>query len=478
MKVYTAHNPFAPLLQALIPPLTQINYVSFASPSRMQFYYNVNEHNLLTKPVPSTEVMENMEKVKHPLLSIVDYPVGFTELFFRKYMKSYETTGETSGKYVHFLPLDEFEGVHPHGYLLRMPFYIEGVANAHILLSPIENPSTEDNTYEILIGGSDNSRVEIRKRIHGHTLAEAHVPHVLTEMRKVKFVLEVSSSGDIKLYSEDSPYRPLVTAFDPSPVPFKYVSFRNDVDETLKFYYGNPPRDNPEVLVADLLSDLKEKLIVHPLLQHWNNVNAKIDMKKLVMGSQYIESWTNEFDSFYPLDKRYKPKGYYLRFPLFVQGDDEVRILLSTSEKPDQEKHYEIVIGVDNVLSQLYVANPEKSLVATSTEQNLMSLWRPMKLILEVSVDGTILVYTSHNPFMPLLRYMDPEPIDVGYISIASPKRVSVFYNVDETLIVNEPTVITSESQVDVTELIKHPMLAEWDYPIGLAEQCKCCRQC
>lgn len=40
--------------------------------------------------------------------------------------------------------------IQPEGYLLRLPFYVMGKNNAHIMLSPVERPDqANDDVYEI-----------------------------------------------------------------------------------------------------------------------------------------------------------------------------------------------------------------------------------------------------------------------------------------------------------------------------------------
>lgn len=454
--------------------MTQIKYLSFASPVRTQYYYDVDEEDLLTRPVSTITVMENLDKVKHPLLSVVDYPVGFSDLFFKKYFKSYESSEEQNDLYVHFLKLTEIQDTPQKGYLLRWPFYIQGGSNAHILLSQKENPTPEDNAYEIVIGGLNNTRVEIRKRINGATLVDAQVKNVLNPLRKIKFVLEVSRDGDLKVYSEDSPYRPLVKTYDPNPVPFQFISFKNSNKEKLHFYYGDAPHENQETIVAELLADLKDKLTVNPLLQNYNNVATKINVKELLEYSTYLESWSTEYVHYYPVEPTYKPKGYYLRFPVFLQGKSEAHILLSSVPKPTaKDPVYEIVLGTNDNSMSFIRKHFDTEPVVVSYEQNILSELHPVKFVVEVAADGTVKVYSSHNPFVPLMEYLDPEPIQVAHVSFSSPTRVEVFYNVNEKLIVKEPTVVTSTWQVDVSKLVKHPLLTVQDYPIGLAEPCK-----
>lgn len=53
--------------------------------------------------------------------------------------------------YVHFYRLSEMNPqIQPEGYLIRLPFYVMGKNNAHILLSPVERPDEASaEVYEI-----------------------------------------------------------------------------------------------------------------------------------------------------------------------------------------------------------------------------------------------------------------------------------------------------------------------------------------
>lgn len=108
--------------------------------------------------------------------------------------------------------------------------------------------------------------------------------------------------------------------------------------------------------------------------------------------------------------------------------------------------------------------------------QGILSALHPTKLVIEVTVDGTIQVYTSNNPFLPLISVKDVlKPIQVNYISFASPERSLFFYDTDEESIAKMPMKLDdSDSTLEMTQLnVKHPLLAERDYPIGLSDLCK-----
>lgn len=81
IKIYTAHNPFAPLLTAEDPNPIPVRYVSMASGTRMQFFYDISESLFIDPLKPMTTTIAPPDHyiklpTKHPLLSVVDVPMG------------------------------------------------------------------------------------------------------------------------------------------------------------------------------------------------------------------------------------------------------------------------------------------------------------------------------------------------------------------------------------------------------------------
>lgn len=399
--------------------------------------------------------------MKHPLLALIDYPIGFSELFFKKYFRVFQTTPEINDKYSPWIKLTEIEGVRPEGYLLRFPFYIQGPANAHVLASSIEHPSLEDDAYEFLIGGLSNNRVEIRKRINGVSLVNVRVPNVLSEWSKKKFVIEISSKGEIKLYSEVNPYRPLAAAFDPTPIAVNFISFKNGHSENLQFYYGNSLYVEPSRIVSDLLAGEKSELSVHPMLRQWNNY-LKIDLKALASHTKHYET-SKSIVEFMPINTKHIQKGYALRMPVYLLGSSEAVISLANVQIPSpNDKVYKIVIGAkDNAVSSISIGDDVKTLVH---EQRLLSAMEVVKVILEIKNDGWIHVFTSHNPYKPLMSYLDANLIDVKFVSYWSQYHLQVFYDKD---------LLIEPMDAMYLDVVKHPLLTVRDYPIGLARTCE-----
>lgn len=118
----------------------------------------------------------------------------FLCLVFKKLIRVYETLPFQSNKYVQFVKLTEFPAAKPAKMLLRLPLFIQGDSNAHILISPKLNPTALDDTYEIILGAWQNRRVIIHKRIDGAILADVTLPRVLSQKKLKKFVLDIHES--------------------------------------------------------------------------------------------------------------------------------------------------------------------------------------------------------------------------------------------------------------------------------------------
>lgn len=168
---------------------------------------------------------------------------------FTQHFKVYETI-ETN-KYANWIKVANLPEVLPKDYILRFPFYIQGSSNAHVVLSPKENPGLEDNAYELVIGGWGNTRITIRKRIDGYPLADVVLPNVLNVLKKKEFIFEVTLDGELKLYTEENVYTPVLVAYDPKPLKLEYVSFKNHESEKLAFYYGYDPKQQSNIIVQE-----------------------------------------------------------------------------------------------------------------------------------------------------------------------------------------------------------------------------------
>lgn len=68
---------------------------------------------------------------------------------FRKYLNVIETKPDVSQNYTTWVQLSELKGSRPKGYVIRIPFYLQGSANAHVLFSEVQDATDYDNAYEL-----------------------------------------------------------------------------------------------------------------------------------------------------------------------------------------------------------------------------------------------------------------------------------------------------------------------------------------
>lgn len=102
-------------------------------------------------------------------------------------------------------------------------------------------------------------------------------------------------------------------------------------------------------------------------------------------------------------------------------------------------------------------------------EQNLLDLAKPTKWLIEVSTDGLIKVFSSHNVWMPLMTAI-ATPIDIKYIAFASQSRVQFFYGVNEEFRTTTPAV---HIPMEAGAHFKNSLFNALDYPAGSTDLCK-----
>lgn len=419
-----------------------------------------------------------------------------------------------SNKYEKWLKLSDIEHIQPAGFIVRLPFFVQGSSNAHMIFSPVQYPSLNENVYEILIGGFGNTRIVIRKRIDGVLLADSIVPNILNVLKKKQFVFEVSIDGEIKLYGEDL-MEPLLVAYDPKPIAVVYLSFKNLNDEKLSFFYGYNPEQLPNVIVPvaesmtkrplttglgfrptfpqlnirdnilgnvfdiretkDVIAEAIEPIQItnavgikypkvvkyEPVVRHTlfeEILPHNVDMHALVKSSQYVESWSNDEPAeLVKVTGNMQSAGYPLQFPFYVQGAQNVYVQLWSADT----EHYEIQYGVvDNSVARI-VRQPSGKVLAEIVQENLLDEWQLIKMIVEVSRGGVINLYTAHNVYAPLLTVVDPNPIAIKYITFGADTRAQFVYDVNEKTYlaaVAVPTVHIEEKE--------HPLLSAVNAPI------------
>lgn len=128
--------------------------------------------------------------------------------------------------------------------------------------------------------------------------------------------------------------------------------------------------------------------------------------------------------------------------------------------------------GNDNTLLKVHTKQHGRHLYLPAAAQNILPPSKPLKLLIEATVGKVLMVYSSHNPFVPLFTYEHFDDVaPINYISFASAtESLSQFvYDVNEDSIAIMPV-----KRIQPMNVVKHPLLATRDYPIGFSKLCKC----
>lgn len=203
-------------------------------------------------------------------------------------------------------------------------------------------------------------------------------------------------------------------------------------------------------------------------LRFYPKLNSIPFFVDLIQYGKYYESFSSAYDQFITITDQYRPFGYKLRYPLYISGDNQVQILLSTLSKPGPDDDvYEITIGrnLAQIRNRLIGGD-----VKQVTEMGILSPHKIVKLVIEVTNEGVVSLFSSHNPWVPLLSVKYANPFDVKYISFASHGRAQFFYGVLEDIIQKLPVVSEMVSELETIVHGMHPLLEKFDYPVGLAE--------
>lgn len=435
IALYSSYDPFTPLITAHDPSPLPIKYMSFASKdSLVQYYFMCTddikdisyEQPIIRTELPSRFGENLVSGMKGHEAGAVTHKYDL-QLCKHVQVQEYE--------YRNFIPLKDIVGEHYENQVINLPLLIQGGKNAHIALTSTDKPNWDrDNIYEFLIGGWDNSRIFVRRAKNSEVLEEEDTMSTINKIMPTKFTISITPAGKIFLFSEMSAYKPLIWTSDPDPLPIKYISFASDQSEVIDFYYGCPEfaQQLPMMGIALFFEDksLVKKPIsldVHPLLEN-PLLYDDIDLKALAYYSRSAESWTESYDSFIFVKDAWRPRGFMLRFIVYVQSMKGAHILLSTEPKITVGNHvYEIRLGSQgNTLSQIVRKNDSEVLVEIH-EQNVLSEYEPLRVIVQISngkhsVNSSIIIYRNKSYSFRIFRR------NIRSLHVPQPNRAIVAY--------------------------------------------------
>lgn len=328
--------------------------------------------------------------------------------------------------------MEKIPGAQPDGFLVNVPFLIQGDKEAHIVLSETDKPNWEvDNVYEFVVGGWGDTKAVIRRRRGRDVLQEELVANSISKAQPTKFVISINKAGFVVVYNDITSYKPVVWANDPDPLKLKFISFASNASEVIDYYYdcpefytrtavipgliqgethvvhntttmeilevhhGEESQVRPDTTIETIVEKVKvpskpvlPTFHIHTLLQD-TRLYDNLNIRKLSKYSVTFEAWSAAYEQLIPMTENMRPKGYMLQFVVYIQGNEGARILLSPGgdmEAVDEDPNvYEVQIGVEgNSWSQI-VKKSTGDVVARTFNQNLLSEERPLRVVVEIS---------------------------------------------------------------------------------------------
>ena len=107
--------------------------------------------------------------------------------------------------------------------------------------------------------GHGNERISIQKGKDRKILSELDVKEPLNPTGARKFVVEVTTSGEIRVFWEDDLFKPIISAFDPEPFEINYFSLDTDRSGYIRFYYDCRPFSHNEEVIEEIFATKTDK---------------------------------------------------------------------------------------------------------------------------------------------------------------------------------------------------------------------------
>ncbi|XP_065203141.1 uncharacterized protein LOC135833324 [Planococcus citri] len=273
-----------------------------------------------------------------------------------------------------------------NGGKITLVFYVKGIRDAHILLSPTSYlpPSKEqEKVYEIVLGGAQNTYSTIRKSRERGNLISYYEANIFSPNEWREFWISVSSDGIIQVGKGRENYGFLYWR-DPDPYPINYYSFSSYSDVNVYWFH---------------------------------QCNIQIALKS---NCKAFHTSSYQYSNFFPISKN---NGGEIKLVFYVKCVQNALILLSPMPilptSKEQEKVYEIVLGgADNTYSTIRKSR-ERGNLQENYENNIVSPDEWREFWISVSSDGIIQVGKGRENY-GFLYWRDPDPYPINYYSFSS----------------------------------------------------------
>lgn len=254
--------------------------------------------------------------------------------------------------------------------------------------------------FPTVIGGYGNTRQIIRKTLEGDDLFEkVQLKDLLSADGQTRIMIQMTKDGLLEVFVGDFQYKPIISTKDPNPLDVKYVSFASHDGNRVLFFYNCDDKR--------AAASLEPPKNIHPLLEG----PVEHDEEVLAKKCKHLKAWEDVYTEAIKLDSlNIKKDGYIVQLPVFVKGVRDAHILLTPDASLDPKDGYEILIGGWGNSRTLIRKHGEA--VAKVNEFNVLDETKPIKVVVELSKEGVLRIFTDLNKSRPLLEYTDPQPID------------------------------------------------------------------
>jgi len=332
--------------------------------------------------------------------------------------------------------LKNVKDAQPDGYYARVPVYFIGSRDAHVVLSPIDFSTVSSSAlffaYEFVFGGYGNTRLMIRKRVQNYLIKEVTLASVVSELRPLKALIEVSKDGHIRVHF-DNKAEPVIEAYDPFVLPVEYMSFASYQGASVEFLYNCAS----DTTALDLSKDL------HKQPEVTTNDLSLVPIEELEKKCETEETWELAYKKFHALKdlKHSQAEGYIFKLNFFIFGHKEVHVLLSPTDKPniengytkDQSAYEVIVGGYGGARHVIRKTVEDDDLFEKVQIKDLVPEEKQTRVLIQLRNDGLLEVFVGELQYKAIVKAF-AKPIDVKYVSFASSdgNRVLYFYNCDD----------------------------------------------
>lgn len=113
-----------------------------------------------------------------------------------------------------------------------------------------------------------------------------------------------------------------------------------------------------------------------------------------------------------------RPEGYVVQVPFYIRGPENAYVLFTSEQNPsDLQDAYELLIGGWGNQRIILRKRINGAILADVYWPQVLSEWKRKKFVFEVSLDGTIYLYSEDNKYKPILTAFDPRPVKIEFLS-------------------------------------------------------------